>query len=177
MAQLISSRVVGLGWPSRQKSHSSSPLIGNAPQLNATDCTPGVEATAASAARNDARIAAGLVCNADGESEKPKVKTLRGWKPGIHIPELNESAKGKSGANQQNQSEAHLHNHQDSMNALARAAAAAAAFLQTVLQVGARNLESRHETEKNSCKQGGRSGEKQHAQVNVDFSGARQSVR
>src|ERR1700683_1131791 len=82
MTQFISLRVVGLGWPSHQKSHSSSPLIGNAPQLMETDCTPGVEATAASAARNEARIAAGLDCKAAGEREKPKVRTLRGLKPG-----------------------------------------------------------------------------------------------
>src|SRR5271163_4149331 len=82
MTQFISLRVVGLGWPSRQKSHSSSPLIGKAPQLRETDCTPGVEVTADSAERNEARIAVGLVCNVDGESEKPKVRTLRGLKPG-----------------------------------------------------------------------------------------------
>src|ERR1700685_2489531 len=82
MTQFISFFVVGLGWPASQKSHSSSPLIGNAPQLKETDCTPGVEATAESAARNDWRIAAGVVCKVEGESEKPKVRTLRGLKPG-----------------------------------------------------------------------------------------------
>src|SRR5271154_1850382 len=82
MTQFISLRVVGFGWPSRQKSHSSSPLSGKAPQLNATDWIPGTDETADSAARNEARIAAGLVCNVEGESEKPKVRILRGLKPG-----------------------------------------------------------------------------------------------
>src|SRR5271156_1495896 len=154
MTQFISLRVVGLGWPSRQKSHSSSPLIGNAPQLIETDCTPGVETTAASAARNEARMAAGLVCRVAGESEKPK---------------------GEASTDKQNQGDRHLHYSQNAVNTLARAARAAAALLQAVLQIGARDFERGKEAEKNSSKQRSCRSEKQHPQINVDFSGARQS--
>src|SRR5580692_6250480 len=83
MAQFISFRVAGFGFPSTQKSHSSSPLIGNAPQLIDTACTPGVAAMVASPARNAARMAAGLVFNEEGEREKLKNITFCGLNPGF----------------------------------------------------------------------------------------------
>src|ERR1039457_4937728 len=73
----------GFGWPSIQKSCSSSPTNGNAPEFSDADVTPGTDFKLSSIWRSAARIASGVAVLIEGGSDIEKVSAFFGSNPGF----------------------------------------------------------------------------------------------
>src|SRR5271154_5281750 len=149
----MSFSLAGLGWPSIQNRFSSSVLIGTAPHVCDTACTPGVARSWSSRARKAVRIAGGGRGHHRGRKRQPKAENMVRIKARIHVPKMRQAADHQARANQQNQRQSQFNYHEYVLGTVTRSTRSTATPVQGLVQVRLRKFERRRQAEQNSREQ------------------------
>ena len=166
--------LAGLGWPSSQKSCSSSLPMGSAPHTCETALTPAVDPRFSSTSRTAVRICSGGACIIEGGSDSPKVRTLRGLKPGSTFASRARLRTISPAPISSTNATRHLRDDKCALGAVVGFADAAAAFLEGGLRIGLRGFPRRHQTEEGAREQREQRSEGENTEVEPDFIDARQ---